>query len=195
MQKLIFYPPAVNHGEWYRLFTYGLLHADWTHLIFNMFTLYLFGQAIEVAFQNVFGRGVGILLYLVLYILALLISILPTYNKEKENGYYYSLGASGAISAVVFAYILVYPMSYMGIIFIPVMLPAFIFGIIFVILSIYLDKQQHGNINHLAHITGGIFGMIFMFIVFKWFAHINIFEYFVNSIQITSLKDLIHLGY
>lgn len=195
VDKYIFYPPAIKNKQWYRFLTYGVLHADLSHLFFNMFAMYLFGTEIEKVFNDVFGTGLGGFLYVMLYLLGLVFSILPTWFKERENPYYRSLGASGAVSAIVFAYILVYPMNFMGIMFIPVYLPAFIFGIIYVVTSVYLEKQQSGNINHLAHVAGGIFGVVFMFVVFRIFAGLNIFYFFVQNIQISSFKDLIHFGY
>ena len=195
VQKYIFYPPAIKNKQWYRLITYGFLHADLSHLIFNMFALYLFGKEIENVFKDVFGQPVGIVLYVLLYFTGLIVSILPTWFKEKDNIQYSSLGASGAVSSIVFAYILVYPMNFMGIVFIPIFLPAFIFGIIYVITSIYLEKKQKGNINHLAHVTGGMYGIVFMFVVFKLFADINIFSWFIEHIQITTINDFIHFGY
>lgn len=193
--KYIFYPPAIKNKQWYRFISYGVLHADLSHLIFNMFALYLFGSEIEKVFNDVFGIGLGGFLYVLLYLLGLFFSILPTWFKEKDNAYYRGLGASGAVSALVFSYILVYPMNFMGIIFIPIFLPAFIFGIIYVVASIYLEKTQNGTINHSAHVTGGMFGVVFMFFVFKAFAGINIFYYFVQNIQISSFRDLIQFGY
>ena len=89
MGKLIFHPPAVKKGSWYRLFTYGVVHADYTHLIFNMFTLYFFGIEIERVFKTVLGQTTGSFSYVLLYISALLISILPTYFKQKDNTSYY----------------------------------------------------------------------------------------------------------
>ena len=195
VNNYIFYPPAIKDRQWYRFITYGFLHADFSHLIFNMFALYLFGTAIELVFKDTFGNTAGIILFILLYIAGLIFSILPTYFKEKDNDFYRSLGASGAVSAIVFAYILVYPMNFMGIMFIPVFLPAFIFGIIYVIISIYLDNKQNGNINHSAHIAGGAFGIVFMFVVFKTFADINIFMWFIQNIQITSISDFIKFGY
>lgn len=195
VDKFIFYPPAIKNKQWYRFITYGVLHADFSHLIFNMFALYLFGSEIETIFNDVFGIGLGGFLYVLLYLLGLIFSILPTWFKEKDNVHYRSLGASGAVSALVFAYILVYPMNFMGIIFIPIFLPAFIFGIIYVVTSIYLEKTQKGTVNHSAHVTGGLFGVVFMFVVFKFIVGINIFSYFVQNIQISSFRDLIQFGY
>lgn len=195
MERFIFYPPAVKQGEWYRLFTYGLLHADYTHLIFNMFTLFFFGVDIEKTYQAVFGMQTGSIIYSLLYVSALLVSIFPTYLKNKNNQSYHGLGASGSVSAIIFAYILINPMNFMGVMFIPVWLPAFIFGIIFVLVSLWLDKKQSGGINHSAHITGGIYGLIFMIVVFAAAADINLLAEFVNKIRINSLSDLIHIGY
>jgi membrane associated rhomboid family serine protease len=195
VDKLIFYPPEIKKKQWYRFVSYGFLHADLSHLAFNMFALYLFGTEIEKVFKEVFGVEVGSFLYILLYFLGLIFSILPTWFKEKDNYYYRSLGASGAVSAVVFAYILVYPMNFMGILFIPIFLPAFLFGIIYVVTSIYLEKMQNGNINHLAHVAGGVFGIVFMIVTFMFIADINIIRYFIESIQINSFSDLIHFGY
>lgn len=195
VEKFIFYPPDVRNKGLYRFFTYGLLHADLAHLFFNMFAFYLFGVAIESVFKDSFGNQLGSLFYILLYVFALPVSILPTYFKEKNNYSYRSLGASGAVSAVVFSYILIFPMQGMGIMFIPVFLPAFLFGILYVVASVYLEKKQAGNINHLAHVTGGIFGIAFMFTIFMTFRRINIFSYFIENIQVSSLKDLIQFGY
>jgi len=195
IQKYIFYPPAIANREWYRFFSYGFLHADFSHLIFNMFALYLFGSAIEQVFQSAFGTVLGGVFYLILYFSGLLFSILPTWVHERHNSNYSSLGASGAVSAVVFAYILIYPMSFMGVLFVPVFIPAFLFGIIYVVTSIYLEKNYSSNINHSAHVMGGLYGIVYLFIVFQVFADINIFRHFVESIQISSWKDLIRFEY
>lgn len=195
MHRLIFYPPAVKQGQWYRLFTYGILHADYTHLIFNMFTLFFFGMDIERAFKATFGMQTGSIYYILLYVSALPFSILPTYFKHKNNQSYHGLGASGSVSAIIFAYILINPMNFMGIMFIPIWLPAFIFGIIFVAVSLYLDKKQSGGINHSAHIAGSVYGVIFMVAVFAIMANINLVSEFVNKIRVDSLSDLIRMGY
>lgn len=195
MSRFIFHPPAVNEGNWYRLFTYGAVHADYTHLIFNMFTLYFFGTEVERVFKLAFGQAQGSALFILLYISALLVSIVPTYYKNKNNASYYSLGASGAVSAIIFAYVLINPMSYMGILFIPIMLPAFLFGLLFILISISLDKKQAGGINHSAHITGGVYGMIYMVSVFFVLAKTNLFNAFISQIKINSISDLFYLGF
>lgn len=193
--KLIFQPASVRDGEWYRLFTYGVLHADFTHLLFNMFTLYLFGSYIENMFKLQLGFRQGSIAFILLYVGGLFFSILPTYFKEKNNYYYKGLGASGAVSAMVFAYILINPMNFMGILFIPIMLPAFLFGFIFVFISMYLDKKEVGGINHSAHIIGGLFGVIFTAVLFFVMSDVNLLLQFIFKIRITSLGDLFHFGF
>ena len=195
MDRLIFYPPAVKHGEWHRLFTYGVLHADMMHLIFNMFTLFIFGSQVEALFSRAFGVTTGGILFISLYITALLVSILPTYFKQQNNEYYRGLGASGAVSAIVFASILIMPMQFMGIMFIPIWLPAFLFGIVFILISMSLNKKQTGGINHSAHITGGIFGILFTVIAYFIIARTNIIGAFFAQIQINSINDIIRFGF
>lgn len=195
IDQFIFYPPAIRRGEWWRIVTYGVLHADWTHLIFNMITLYLFGNAIENAYRDLFGAQLGGGLYLLLYLTGLLVSILPTWRKERNSNHYRGLGASGAVSAIVFAYIVLYPMSYMGVMFIPLFLPAFLFGGLYVAASAYMEKKQMGNINHSAHIAGGVWGVLFLVVTFGLLGGINLFTHFVENITVSSWSDLIKFGY
>ncbi|MDD2938300.1 MAG: rhomboid family intramembrane serine protease [Proteiniphilum sp.] len=195
LSKIIFHPPAVKQGGWYRLFTYGVAHADYTHLIFNMFTLYFFGMDIERVLKSAFGLTNGAISYIFLYISALLVSIIPTYFKHKNDSSYYGLGASGAVSAIIFSYVLINPMNFMGIMFIPIMLPAFLFGLVFILISLALEKKQFGGINHSAHITGGIYGIIYMVAVFFVFADTNLISSFISQIKINSISDLFHFGF
>ena len=195
MDKFIFRPTEAGRGQWYRFFTYGVLHADYTHLIFNMFTLYFFFFYLERAFKATFGGQTGVFYYLLLYVTALPVSILPTYLKQKNNNSYRGVGASGAVSAIIFAYILINPMNFMGVLFIPVWLPAFLFGTIFLLISVSLDKKQSKGINHSAHITGGLYGIAFMVTVFIAFANINLVSEFADKVKIDSIYDLIRIGY
>ena len=195
MSRLIFHPPAVKQGNGYRLFSYGVVHADYTHLIFNMFTLYFFGPTIERTFKSVLGQTSGSAFFILLYLSALLVSIIPTYFKKKDNASYYSLGASGAVSAIIFAFVLINPMNYMGVLFIPIMLPAFLFGLIFIIISMSLDKKQLGGINHSAHITGGLYGIIYTIAIFFVFADTNLINSFISQIKINTISDLFYFGF
>jgi len=164
MDQLIFYPPAVTHdNQYYRFFTSGFIHADFGHLIFNMISLYAFGQMVENGFNQIFGES-GRLLYLLMYLLALPASLLPTFAKNKHNSYYRSLGASGAVSAVIFAGLLMTPQAGVGMYFIPVYIPGFVFGPLYLIISAYLDRKGGSNINHSAHIWGALFGVAFLLV-------------------------------
>lgn len=154
MDRLIFYPPAVKRGEVDRFATHGLIHADGMHLFFNMFTLYSFGGTVE----RFFASRVGLVGFAVFYLFAIIVAILPTYLKHKNNPRYSSLGASGAVSAVVFSYVLMNPWATLLVFFVPV--PAIIFAGLYVGYSVWADKQGRGNTNHSAHLVGAIFGML-----------------------------------
>jgi membrane associated rhomboid family serine protease len=154
MTKGMLYPYQVVHEKkWYQLLSHGFLHADLSHLAFNMITLYFFGPVLE----QVLGSG----LFLVLYIVGLVLSSISTVIKHKDNPNYASLGASGAVEAVIFGFIILYPLEKIYLFFIPIGIPAFIFGFLFMAYSIYAGKQQKGRINHDAHIGGAIWGIIF----------------------------------
>ena len=183
LDDLIFYPPAIsNRNQWYRFITSGLIHADIMHLLFNMYSFYLFGDLVERTFVQVFGDS-GKIIYLLLYIISLIVCLLPTYFNNQNNYHYRSLGASGAVSAVIFAGIFLYPTMGMGIFPIPLHIPGFVFGPLYLILSAYLAKKGHGNINHSAHIWGAIFGIVFLIITTSFLSKFNAFENFVTAIK------------
>ena len=195
-EDLIFYPPAVNNGQWYRFFSCGLIHANYFHLIFNMYALYSFGVNVETGiqysnspdndngFMQIFGETKGKILYLVMYILALGFCLIPTYIKHKNDYSYRSLGASGAVSAVIFAGLVLEPRSGVGLIFIPgVNIPGYIFAPLFLIISHYLSKRGKDNINHSAHIWGAVFGIIFVIAMAFLFSSYNLIENFIESIK------------
>lgn len=183
MNDLIFYPPAVtNNNQYYRFITCGFIHADYAHLIFNMFSFYMFGEFVEDGFNVIFGNT-GKILYLLLYALALIVSLLPTYFKNKNNQYYRSLGASGAVSAVIFAGIMLKPDLRMGLIFLPIMIPGFVFGPLYLLVSAWLDKKGNDNINHSAHIWGALFGVAFLIIAGQITGEYHAVEVFVDRVR------------
>ncbi|MBO9566221.1 MAG: rhomboid family intramembrane serine protease [Niastella sp.] len=188
---LIFYPPAVTYQrQWYRFFSCGLIHADWFHLIFNMYALYMFGEAVEDFFSYRLFQEKGKLFYMLMYISALGVCLLPTYAKHKDDSYYRSLGASGAVSAVIFAYILLNPTANLGLIIIPgIKIPGFIFGFIYLGISSFLDKRGGGNINHSAHIWGALYGMGFLIVMAAALSNYPVLQMFIEQV-----KNYLHLG-
>lgn len=160
MQRLLLWPPAVQKKhEYWRLLSYGLVHADFQHLLFNMITLFFFGRVLE----GFFARYLGSFGFLWFYLGGLLVSILPTYIKNRNNANYYSLGASGAVSAVLFAFILLSPWSMIIVFVIPV--PAILYAVAFLGYSIYMDHRGGGYVNHSAHSWGAAYGVLFMVIM------------------------------
>ena len=183
INDLIFYPPAVSErNQWYRFFSCGLIHADVAHLIFNMLSLYLFGEMVENEFVAIFGKN-GKAFYLAMYVLALLVSLLPTYFRNRHNYHYRSLGASGAVSAVVFAGLLIAPDATIGFLFIPPFIPGFIFAPLYLIFSAMMEKRGGDNINHSAHIWGALFGLAFLIIVGKLVADHDAISEFIDRVQ------------
>lgn len=183
IDALIFNPQAIyNRNEWYRFFTCGFIHADLMHLAFNMFSFYVFGRMVEPTFSQIFGNT-GPILYLILYISSLAVCLIPTYSKHKENFGYRSLGASGAVSAIIFAGIMLYPAAPLGLIFIPVTFPAFVFGPLYLIITIYLNKKGAGNINHSAHLWGAVYGMAFLIVTAIALTEFNPITYFIDQVK------------
>jgi membrane associated rhomboid family serine protease len=182
IDDLIFYPPAVSQrNQWYRFITCGLIHADVGHLIFNMLSLYLFGRFVEEKFIEIFAQN-GKLIYLVMYVTSLFVCLLPTYFKNKNNYSYRSLGASGAVSAVVFAGLMIAPYVQVGFFFIPPIIPGFIFGPLYLLITAWLDKRGGGNINHSAHLWGALYGLLFIIVAGRMVGYDAIQE-FVNGVK------------
>lgn len=154
-ERLIFYPPAVVRGQVDRLLTHGFIHADGMHLLFNMMTLYFFGRVIEDFYLARFGS----LGFVGFYVLAIIAAMIPTFLKHKNNRHYFSLGASGGVSAVLFAFILFAPWQSIYL-FAIVPIPAIIFAVLYTAYSIWADRRGGGNTNHSAHLFGAAFGVV-----------------------------------
>jgi membrane associated rhomboid family serine protease len=175
--NLVFNPYAVKHRkQWYRLITCGLLHADYLHLLVNMFVLYSFGQAVERYYSYTFGNAASFH-YVLMYVTAIFAANVSTYYKFQNNPHYNSLGASGAVSAVLFTTILYNPYGkiyFYGFIEIP----GILMGVAYLLYSYYMSRKGSGdNINHEAHFYGAIYGMLFT-IVFKP----SLFLYFIDQL-------------
>lgn len=193
--QLIFYAPAVSENkQYYRFVTCGFIHADIPHLIFNMYAFYLFGETVEMIFKGVFGV-LGTTMFVILYITALIACLLPYYFKDVHNTGSASLGASGAVSAVVFAYILFDPLRGIGLIFIPgIYMSGFLVGILYLLISYFLDKKGGSRINHSAHLWGGVYGIIFFLVTAELFSKYPLLKNFVNAIKALDPKDIITFG-
>lgn len=156
MERLIFDALSVKRFKQYdRFITYGFVHDNGMHLLFNMFTLYFFGRVIE----RLYIGKLGSLGFVSFYVLAIVIAMIPTYLKNQKNARYLSLGASGGVSAVLFAFILLAPwelLYFFGIL--PI--PAILFGVLYTAYSIYAEQRGGGKVNHLAHMAGAAFGVV-----------------------------------
>ena len=156
LDRLILWPPAIaRHRQYDRLLTHGFIHADGQHLLFNMITLFFFGRAIE----PVFVSRIGHLGFTAFYLSAIVMAIMPTYFRHQKDAGYRSLGASGAVSAVLFSFILFAPWNLIFVFFIPV--PAIVYAAAYVGYSIWMDRRGGDNVNHSAHLWGAAYGVLF----------------------------------
>lgn len=161
---------TVRHNTWYELITSGFLHGGVTHLLFNMITLFFFGPVME----QTIGQGQ----FIILYFTGLIASSIPSLIKHKDNPDFATIGASGAVESVLFAFIVIYPFEKLYLMFIPIGIPAIIFGFLFIGYSIWASKKE-GKINHEAHIAGAAWGLIYMFTFVP-----NTFDHFLTMIGI-----------
>lgn len=147
---------TVKQNTWYELLTSGFLHANLGHLFVNMFTLYFFGPVMERVLGSGYFSG--------LYLTGLIVAGIPSIIKFKDDPNYATLGASGAVGSVLFAFIFLFPMEKIYLLLIPIPIPAFVFAILYLIYSIYASKQERGKINHEAHIAGALWGILYLII-------------------------------
>jgi membrane associated rhomboid family serine protease len=182
LSRLLFNPYQVKHRrEYYRVITHAFIHADFMHLLFNMYVLWSFGGLIEAIFTNpdafryyfpeleFWGVSKGYLYYILLYFGGIIFATLPSLRKHGDNPHYNSLGASGAVSSVVLASILLLPTMDIYIFFIPIGIPAFIVGAAYLGYEYYMSKNSTSNIAHDAHYVGAIFGLLFLLVIEPYF--------------------------
>lgn len=182
-ERFLFWPYRINkQNEYYRFFSGALVHADTMHLLFNMVTLYSFGMAIERFLYPIFFHEQTITLYVLLYLLAIVFSCLPDYFKYRNQSHYRALGASGAVSAVIFSAILLEPSMPLRFFFIPIDIPGWLFGFIFLGLSAYLSKRGGSNIGHNAHFWGGVFGLAFTYLASRAFTQVDLLTRFIEQV-------------
>ncbi len=153
----------VNHHKYYQIITSAFLHANWMHLLFNMFTLFSFGPVLEGMFVMNFGQMTGSIYFFLIYFISLLTGSLLTVVFNFKNISYVAVGASGAISGIIFSYVLFFPFSKILLFFIP--MPAFVFVFLYIGVSIYGIKSKFGNIGHEAHLGGALGGVIATFLL------------------------------
>lgn len=182
-EDMLFWPTEIDRRrQYYRFFSYGLIHADYVHLLFNMMSLYSIGTALETrefSHYILFGEK-GKLLYLVLYLTAIVIAPLPDYFINRNNFAYRALGASGAVSAVIFSYILINPTSRLTLLFIP--MPGYVLGILFIVISTIMARRGGDNIGHGAHLTGAFYGLIFTYVALKIFTDYDVIGVFLQRV-------------
>lgn len=182
--KLKFNPYYIKYNnEWYRFFTGGIIHGDIAHLLFNMMGLWFAGQVAEQFFQDVIGNTLnGSLAYLLFYIIAIPISSLYSFAKNKDNEWYSAIGASGAVSAVLVCFALLNPGVGLLVFFIP--MPAWVFVILYLIGSWYMARKgTNDNIGHDAHFFGAVFGL-FVTIILRPSVGLDFIDYIRNLIPL-----------
>lgn len=148
---------VVQRKEYYRMISHGFIHADWNHLIFNMITLFFFGRVLE-QYLTFYFAGKAVAIFFVLYFGGMIVSNIWALLKHKNDYYYNAVGASGAVSSILFASILFNPLDLIYIWFIP--MPGIVFGVGYLIYSYYMSRQKRDNIAHDAHFLGSVFGFV-----------------------------------
>src|SRR6056297_2167677 len=163
-EKLQLNPYKVyNKKEWYRLISHGFLHADWVHLIINMIVLLSFGSAVENIFNQLAAKGIiksPVLVFVLLYFISMIAASITSVIKQKDNAWYHSVGASGAVSAVIFTSIFFQPLARLYL-YAVIPIPGIVFGVLYLGYSHYMSKKGGDNINHDAHFIGAVVGFIF----------------------------------
>lgn len=159
--RLKFNAYFIKHSkEGYRFFSYALLHADWMHLIINMFVFWSFGDLVWNFFIYYFGTK-AYLYFILLYAGGVLFSVVFDFARNKDNVYYNAVGASGAVSAVLFSSIFLHPTGTIYMFFVPIPIPSILFGVAYLFYSAYMAKRGRDNIGHSAHFWGAVYGIIF----------------------------------
>lgn len=183
--KFSMHPASVKEfGQWFRLLTSGFLHKDFMHLGVNMYVLWMFGENLEFYFMQdyFFGEMWGRLIYVLIYLGAVVVSSLPSYFKHQDNQYYSALGASGGVSAILFALIIIDPWTKISFLFLPFFdFPFIVFGVLYLVYETYMSKKGGDLIGHDAHIAGAVFGMVALLVV-SYIFNPNLLDFFYNQL-------------
>ena len=183
-ENLLFWPAEINsRNQYYRFLTYGFVHGDMMHLLFNMISFYSFGEYVEkylFSFSHIFGSQ-NKLFFVILYFSALIVSGIPDYIMNRNNFSYRALGASGAVCAVIFAFIILEPNREISF-FLILPMRAYIFGLLFLAISVYLAKKGADNIGHRAHYTGALYGILFVIIGAKLHSNFDVVKAFLDQV-------------
>jgi membrane associated rhomboid family serine protease len=164
-QRLTFSPYSIKHNnEGYRILTHIWIHKDFMHLAFNMMSLYFLGNLLLKEFRLQYGDFQGQVHFAILYLIGGTFSTIIPYLRNSNNPSYHSLGASGAVSAVIFATIIWLPEIQLGIMFLPFFVPGYIFGLLYIAIEIWSDRRGGTGIAHDAHIGGAITGIIYILV-------------------------------
>lgn len=149
---------AIQQQQYFRLLSSGFLHVDTAHLIFNMFALFMFGDVVI--------QITGVFLFMMIYILSLLAGNYFTYVNHKNEPSYSAVGASGAVSGIVYSSILLFPQMQLALIFFPIPMPGYVFGILYLLYTLFGMKRGRDNIGHTAHFGGAVSGFAITLIIF-----------------------------
>ncbi|XCF05303.1 rhomboid family intramembrane serine protease [Tamlana crocina] len=185
-EKYKFNVGAVKRGEQIRMFSSGFLHADMQHLLFNMLTLYFFAGVVITLLNTT--------QFVLIYLGSLLLGNLLSLYFHKNEYHYSAVGASGAVSGVIYAAILLRPDMSLYLFFIPIPIPAYVFGIGYLLYSIYGMKNRIGNIGHDAHFGGAIGGYVITLILSPWLFQTNLLMVVLLAIPIVLLFVLKKMG-
>lgn len=162
-ESFLFAPHEISKGKsYFGILTHSWFHADWQHLLFNMLSFYALGSYLEKMWMGAFGNVLGSVYFVSLYLLGGVAATVIPFIRHKNESQYRSLGASGAVSAVIFACILWTPDLPLYMFFIPIPIPAYIFGPIYLAIEFYAMKKGKANIANDGHISGAIFGLLFV---------------------------------
>ncbi len=178
LNQLAHYPYVEQRQrEYHRFFTSALVHGSWGHLLINMFVFYQFGEAVEHYFTMVFGQIKGRVFFLLLYVATTAFADIPTFVKYKDKPHFRSVGASGAVSGILFAFVIFNPWSTLLLFFILPM-PAILAAVGYLLYSSWASKQGRDMIDHDAHFYGAVFGFFFTIALKP-----ELFFYFVQQLK------------